>query len=61
MKSTAKALTPASPAAKKAGVERPHRLRKPPSAGPTMNPMPKAAPTNPKFRARLSGALTSAM
>jgi len=30
-------------------------------AGPMMKPMPKAAPTSPKFWARFSGVLMSAM
>ncbi|MNY77116.1 hypothetical protein D3C86_2169200 [compost metagenome] len=33
----------------------------PPSAGPMMKPIPKAAPSIPKFWARFSGLLTSAM
>ena len=33
----------------------------PPSAGPTMKPMPKAAPIIPYDRARFSGVVTSAM
>ena len=33
----------------------------PPSSGPMMKPSPNAAPINPKFFARLSGVLISAM
>jgi hypothetical protein len=35
-------------------------LSNPPSAGPTTNPTPKAAPMIPYERARLSGVVTSA-
>src|SRR5260370_27275141 len=33
--------------------------RSPPSAGPSMNPMPNAAPMSPKLAARFSGGVTS--
>ncbi len=54
------ALTIASPAATNAGSPRPNPSRIPPSAGPTTNPSPMAAPSMPIAFARYSGVVTSA-
>src|SRR5688572_25188128 len=43
------------------GTREPNSARKPPSIGPMINPKPNAAPRMPKFCARVSGVLTSAI
>ncbi len=43
------------------GAAGPRWLSRPPSAGPKMNPRPKAAPTMPMPLARFSGVVMSAM
>ena len=53
-------FTSANPAAAKKGARGPSVPSRPPTAGPTMKPLPNAAPTRPKFCARFSGGLTSA-
>lgn len=59
--STATAFTPASAAATTKGARTPQPDTSPPSAGPAMKPMPKAAPSSPNDAARRSGGVTSAM
>ena len=49
------------PAVTMNGTRGPISPRKPPITGPMMNPSPKHAPIMPKFCARFSGVLTSAM
>src|SRR5438309_10209892 len=47
-------------AAAQNGARRSIAPRRPPIAGPTMNPIPNAAPSMPKRAARFSGGVTSA-
>jgi hypothetical protein len=54
-------LASESAAAKSGGAACPHRLRKPPIAGPKMKPRPNAAPSTPIPRARFSRVVVSAM
>ena len=56
-----KQLAKAKPAATIKGIRSPISPRNPPKTGPITNPNPKAAPIIPKFLARFSAVLISAI